>query len=169
VLYSTGFFTMGAEILVIFAFQIFFGYIYLQIGLIVTVFLAGLFPGALCGQSIRKHGIRLLTVTEFLLIFLMGVFIFGIAFFPGRLSGNIFLVFGFCVALVCGCQFPVALDLGGANIPAAVKMFSADLIGAAYGTLVTSILFIPFGGILWAAAGLIFLKLISAFILNRTR
>ena len=45
---------MGAEILVIFAFQIFFGYIYLQIGLIVTVFLAGLLPGALIVQHVKK-------------------------------------------------------------------------------------------------------------------
>ncbi|MEZ4568253.1 MAG: hypothetical protein R2860_15275 [Desulfobacterales bacterium] len=41
VLYTTGGFTMGAEILVIFAFQIFFGYIYFQIGLIVCHGISG--------------------------------------------------------------------------------------------------------------------------------
>ena len=41
VLFSTGFMVMGSEILVIFAFQVYYGYIYTQIGLIVTVFLAG--------------------------------------------------------------------------------------------------------------------------------
>ena len=53
VLFSTGWTVMGSEILVIFAFQIFFGYIYFQIGLIVTVFLAGLLPGAWFGERMR--------------------------------------------------------------------------------------------------------------------
>jgi hypothetical protein len=45
-------------------------------------------------------------------------------------------------------------------------MFSADLIGAAYGTILTSILLIPYAGILWAAAGLILIKMASLFIIN---
>ena len=56
VLYTTGGCAMGTEILVIFAFQIFFGYIYLQIGWIITVFLAGLLPGAVLGERLRSRG-----------------------------------------------------------------------------------------------------------------
>ncbi|MFC1830177.1 spermidine synthase [Thermodesulfobacteriota bacterium] len=58
VLFSTGCIVMGCEILVIFAFQIFFGYIYLQIGLIITVFLAGLLPGAWFGDRLRRRAAR---------------------------------------------------------------------------------------------------------------
>jgi len=166
VLYTTGFFTMGTEILVIFAFQIFFGYIYLQIGLIITVFLAGILPGALFGEYLRKRGKNILIFTDLILIALMILFIGGITLYSNHLSGNVFLVFGFIVSLFCGCQFPVALHLLGGTKPAAVKMFSADLIGAAYGTLLTSILLIPFAGILWSAAGLILLKTISLVVLN---
>jgi len=166
VLYTTGGFTMGTEILVIFAFQIFFGYIYLQIGLIITVFLAGILPGAFYGEYLRKRGKQILVFTDMMLIALMMLFIGGITLFSNHLSGNVFLAFGFVVSLVCGCQFPVALHLQGGTKPAAIKMFSADLIGAAYGTLVTSILLIPFAGILWSAIGLILLKTISLIILN---
>ncbi len=56
VLFSTGCMTMGFEILVIFAFQIYFGYIYLQIGIIITVFLAGLLPGAWLGNRLQAAG-----------------------------------------------------------------------------------------------------------------
>ncbi len=166
VLYTTGCFTMGSEILVIFAFQIFFGYIYLQIGLIITVFLAGILPGAIYGESLRKRGKPILIFTDMTLIALMFVFICGITLFSNHLSGYVFLAFGFAVSVVCGCQFPVALHLQGGDKPAAVKMFSADLIGAAYGTIITSILLIPFAGILWSAAGLILLKIISLIIIN---
>ncbi len=166
VLYTTGCFTMGSEILVIFAFQIFFGYIYLQIGLIITVFLAGILPGAVYGEYLRQRGKQILLFTDIAMIILMLVFIGAITFFAYQLSGYAFLLFGFAVSAVCGCQFPVALYLQGGDEPAAVKMFSADLIGAAYGTLITSILFIPFAGILWSAAGLILLKIISLIILN---
>jgi spermidine synthase len=166
VLYTTGFFTMGSEILVIFAFQIFFGYIYLQIGLIVTVFLAGILPGAIYGEYLRKRGKPILIFTDLTLIALMIVFICGITLFSVHLSGYVFLAFGFAVSVACGCQFPVALHLQGGDKPAAVKMFSADLIGAAYGTILTSILLIPFAGILWTAAGMILLKLTSLIIIN---
>ncbi len=166
VLYTTGCFTMGSEILVIFAFQIFFGYIYFQIGLIVTVFLAGLLPGAVYGESLREQGKPILILTDMALIALMIIFICGITLFSNHLSGYAFLAFGFAVSVACGCQFPLALHLQGGNKPAAVKMFSADLIGAAYGTILTSIVLIPFAGILWAAAGLILLKITSLIIIN---
>jgi len=55
-LFSTGFLTMGSEILVIFVYQILYGYIYVQIGLIVTIFLAGLMPGAMLGEKLRRGG-----------------------------------------------------------------------------------------------------------------
>ena len=74
VLYTSGCFVMGSEILVIFAFQILFGYIYLQIGLIVTVFLAGMLPGAVLGEAVRKYGKQLLVIADVVMIFLLSVF-----------------------------------------------------------------------------------------------
>jgi spermidine synthase len=80
-----------------------------------------------------------------------------------------FLVFGFCVSLACGFQFPVALALKGSDNSAATRMFSADLIGAAWGTLFTSIVLIPFFGIIWATIGLIVIKLISLAVIGGHR
>jgi len=165
VLFSTGCMTMGSEILVIFAFQIFFGYIYLQIGLIVTVFLAGLLPGAWFGDRLRSRGKTILVLTDGVLIFLMALMILALSH-GDRLTSTSFLIFGFAVSLACGCQFPVALHLRGGDHPAATRAFSADLIGAACGTLVTSVVLIPYFGIIWATVGLIGLKLASLVVIG---
>jgi spermidine synthase len=165
VLFSTGFTVMGSELLVIFAFQIFFGYIYFQIGLIVTVFLAGLLPGAWFGHRFRYRSRQTLTLADGLLILLMGLLIVALKQESYRLPVGFFLLYGFVVSLICGFQLPVALYLRGGDAPAVTQTFSADLIGAAFGTLITSVVLIPYFGIIWATAGLISLKLLSLIII----
>ena len=159
---------MGCEILVIFAFQIYFGYIYLQIGIIITVFLAGLLPGAWLGNKLTQPGKRILILTDGILISFLALFMLAIVSFADRLAVSLYLLFGFAVSLACGFQFPVALYLKGSDNAAAARTFSADLIGAACGTLLTSVVLIPYVGILWAAGALIGLKLTS-LILMATR
>ncbi|MDY6790550.1 MAG: hypothetical protein SWH54_04695 [Thermodesulfobacteriota bacterium] len=161
VLFSTGCVNMGSEILVIFAFQIFFGYIYLKIGLIITVFLAGLLPGAWLATKLKRNEIKQLMFTDGLLIVLLAGFIFVLKFWAYHLPEIFFLSFGFAVSLACGFQFPVAFHLRGADNSAASKSFSADLIGAAAGTLLTSVMLLPFLGVFRTAAALIVLKLLS--------
>jgi spermidine synthase len=168
VLFSTGFMTMGSEILVVFAFQIYFGYIYLQIGIIITVFLAGLLPGAWLGNRWQQHGKKILALTDGLLIIFLLLFIIALLSLADRLPVSFFLVFGFVVSLACGFQFPVALYLRGSDSAAAVRTFSADLIGAACGTLITSMVLIPNLGIIWATVGLLSLKLISLILIGRS-
>ena len=63
--------------------------------------------------------------------------------------------------MACGFQFPVALFLKGSDNTAVTRTFSADLMGAACGTLLTSVVLIPYTGILPAAAVLIGLKFVS--------
>ncbi len=169
VLFSTGCITMGSEILVIFAFQIFFGYIYLQIGIIITVFLAGLLPGAWAGNRLQSKKKRVLAATDVMLMLLLGLFILALLTVADRLPVLFFLIFGFCVSLACGFQFPVALDLSGSDSAAATRTFSADLIGAGCGTLITSAILIPYLGIIWAAIGLIMIKLISFAVISSYR
>lgn len=76
------------------------------------------------------------------------------------------LVFGFLVALVCGFQFPAALTVEGERSTAVTRIFSADLMGASVGTLITSVGLIPYAGLLGTAAGLIGLKLISLIVVG---
>ncbi len=167
VLFSTGFMTMGSEILVIFAFQIFFGYIYFQIGVIITVFLAGLLPGAWIGDRWRQKGKKLLGLTDAILIVLLIILILALTRIGYRLPIVFYLLFGFCVSLACGFQFPVALHLSGGDNPAVARSFSADLIGAACGTLITSVVLIPYWGIVWTTVALMALKGMSLFVVMK--
>ncbi len=169
VLFSTGFMVMGSEVLVIFAFQIFFGYIYLQIGLIITVFLAGLMPGAWFGEKLRSKGKQTLAFADGLLIVLLGLLIFAFVKGGNQLPVIFFLIFGFVVSLICGFQFPVALYLRGDDAHAVTRTFSADLIGAACGTLVVNVVLIPYLGIIWTASCLIGLKIFSLIVTGISR
>jgi len=163
VLFSTGWMAMGSEILVIFAFQIFFGYIYFQIGIIVTVFLAGLLPGALWGRRLAARARRVLIVSDVALIGLLAA-TFAAVHAGDRLGQAFYLFLGFAVSFACGMQFPAALRLRGDDGRAATGVFSADLIGAALGTLVTSTILIPYLGITGAIGALMGLKLLSLLI-----
>jgi len=168
VLFSSGCMAMGSEILVIFAFQIYFGYIYLQIGIIITVFLAGLLPGAWLANKLQQPNKQILVLTDGLLIVMLVAFILALVGFADRLPVSFYLIFGFAVSLACGFQFPVALFLKGSDNTAATRTFSADLMGAACGTLLTSVVLIPYIGILPAAGVLIGLKLVSLVLIWRS-
>ncbi len=165
VLFSTGCMAMGTEILVIFAFQIFYGYIYLKIGLIITIFLAGLLPGAWIGNRYGGNKKILLVITDAILILLTGILIMAFKQVGYSISLYAFLLYGFIVSMTCGYQFPTALKLTGDSNRAVTKLFSADLIGAAAGTLLISVAVIPYFGIIRASVGLIILKFISLIIM----
>jgi len=166
VLFSNGFVHMAAEILAIFAFQIFFGYIYFQIGLLVTVFLAGLLPGAWMGQRLQQRSRTTILGADALLIVLVGGFVlllYGMKANPGPWA---YLVFGFAVSWVCGFQFAAILQRFGDTHKRAVNAFSADLVGAAFGALAASILLIPRFGLAGTAMVLTGLKLISMLVMG---
>lgn len=165
-LFSTGFMTMGSEIMVVFAFQIFFGYIYSQVSLIVTIFLAGLLPGALLGQKLQLRATQVLKWTEGLLITLVVLLALMILPENAQPSSGSLLLFGFCVSFLCGCQFPLALKTGGEHQARVAYAFSADLIGAACGALLVSVLLIPYMGLAGTLLALIGLKVSSLLVVG---
>ncbi|MGC9323876.1 MAG: hypothetical protein ACP5G0_03915 [Desulfomonilia bacterium] len=164
VLFSTGFTTMGSEVLVIFVFQIVFGYIYLKLGFIITVFLLGLLPGAFFGERIRTKTAPVLALSDGLIAVVLAILVIFIQGSGQYLPETFFYGVALCVSVLCGFQFPVALSFQGGDNPAAIKSFSADLIGAATGVLVVSVLLIPYLGIIHATVGLILLKVLSILI-----
>lgn len=161
VLFSTGFTIMGSEILTIFTVQTFLGHVYFQIGLIVTVFLAGLLPGAWLGQRLKGKTLQTLRLTDTGLILLMALFGVALMSIGGRLPALFFLAFGLTASLLCGFQFPLVIHLSGQSDSAVTRAFSADLMGAAAGTLITSVVLMPYLGIAGSLAALMVLKVVS--------
>ena len=134
-------------------------------GLRVTVFRAGLLPGAWMGKKYGSNKKTSLVITDAILIILTGILVISFIQTGYEIPLSAFLLYGFIVSMTCGYQFPTALKLTGDSNPAVTKLFSADLIGAAAGTLIISVAVIPYLGIIWAAACLISLKLISLMIM----
>ena len=164
VLLTTGCIGIGAEMLAIFAFQALYGYIYLRVGALVTVFLAGMFPGAWTGGRMAGKRRRALVAGDLMLGALLLLFFVLIQRQSLGSAAWVLYCFGLAVSFLCGFQFPLALSLSGDDSAAASQSFSADLVGAALGVLVVSLALIPFLGILRASLCLAAMKFVSAIV-----
>ncbi len=145
VLFTTGFTAMGSEMLVIFVFQVLYGYVYLQIGLIVASSLLGLLPGAMVGKRWHRSGRLKLHVSEVAMISLLIIFYVWLSGSRMEPPPLLFLVFCFVFSFFCGFQFPVVTEIIGEEKSPAAGCLAADLWGAAVGTLATGAALIPCG------------------------
>jgi len=164
VLFSTGVTAMGAEMLVIFAFQVIYGYIYLQIGAIITAFLLGLLPGAMVGKTWRRRDAFKLVVSEGLILSLLLLFFVWLTCSRSDLHPFFFLGFCFLFSFFCGFQFPVVTSIIGERNSPAAGCLAADLCGGAVGTLATGTILIPLWGIRSAVIFLILVKVSSIMV-----
>ncbi|MBW1669257.1 MAG: fused MFS/spermidine synthase [Deltaproteobacteria bacterium] len=169
ILFSTGLANMGTEMLVVFTFQLIFGYIYLKIGAIVTAFLLGLLPGALAGNLSSTKKWYDLILSDLMLLCLLLAFFAWATFSARALHPFYFLAYGFVFSFFCGYQFPAATRIIGEERSPAAGCLAADLTGAALGTLVTGTVLIPLFGIQWAVIFLILVKISSNIILLYTK
>ncbi len=162
ILFSTGLATMGVEMLVIFSFQIVYGYIYLKIGAIVTAFLLGLLPGALMGNFRKHKGNVNLAISEAFMLLLLILFYFCSAGSENEFPPFYYMIYCLVFSFVCGFQFPVIAALIGEQESPASGCLAADLAGAAVGTLLTGTILIPLWGIKTAIVFLILVKISSS-------
>jgi spermidine synthase len=156
VIFAAGFAASGLEIVLLLGFQMLYGSVYRQVGLVVTVFMAGLAAGAwAAGRAApRVVAARALAV--------LGLFIAALAAAVppilrasqaadaspgGPLVGQgLILLATLGLAAMVGAQFPLAGAAGGpAAAPA--RLFGADLAGAALGALLVSSLLVPLAGV----------------------
>jgi spermidine synthase len=165
VLFSTGFAVMGVEMLILFSFQVLYGYIYLKIGVVITSFLFGLLPGAILGNTWKARGKDMLIKAEAGMILLLLIYLVWVAFYQAMMPELAFFLYGFFFSMLCGVQFPIAAELIGEERSPAAGLFGADLVGAGTGTLAIGTLLIPLLGIQAAVVALILLKLGSMVVL----
>jgi spermidine synthase len=168
ILFSTGLATMGVEMLIVFAFQVIYGYVYLKIGAIVTAFLLGLLPGAIVGNIANDKDIRKLLFSEMFLLSLLLLFFVWIGYFKNELRPICFLVYCFCFSFLCGFQFPIAAGIIGEKQSPAAGCLAADLCGASVGTIATGTVLIPLLGIKIAVVFIILVKISSSMVIMFT-
>jgi spermidine synthase len=167
VLFSTGFVSMGVEMLILFSFQILYGYIYLKVGAVITSFLLGLLPGAIIGNRWKKRGKGILIQAEAGMIVLLLTYLIWVNFYHSMVPEFAFLFYGFTFSLLCGLEFPVAAEIIGEEKSPAAGLFAADLVGAGAGTLAIGTLLIPLFGIQAAIIAMILIKTVSTIVILR--
>jgi spermidine synthase len=165
VLLSTGFTAMGVEMLILFSFQVIYGYIYLKVGVIITSFLLGLLPGAVLGNRWKKRGRDMLIRADAGMLLLLMIYLIWVTFYQCVVPEFVFLLYSFAFSMLCGLQFPVAAEIIGEEKSPAAGLFAADLVGASAGTLATGTLLIPLLGIQAAIIALILIKIASTFVI----
>lgn len=160
VMFSSGFFVMGIEILVLYLFQVVHGYVYVALSIIIGTFLLGLLPGALIGMKMRNYRKGLLILTDLSLLCFSFLLLLSMLFNLYYCSMLLYLLYCFSVSLVAGIQFPLLAKLSlSQRIP--YRLFSADLMGAGLGVIIVGGILAPFSGLIPPVFCLIGLKIVS--------
>jgi spermidine synthase len=159
VLFASGFAATTLEIVLLLAFQVLCGSVYHQLGIIVTVFMAGLALGAV--RANRRMKSRGNTAKHLaLLAFAIAGYAMLLAFLLPLLNrlgdtaaALVFIkaaiaLLTLILAALVGMQFPLAnrLEFDG-TVAGASRLYTADFVGAFLGALLASTLLIPLIGV----------------------
>lgn len=177
---TTGFGGMLFDLLLIFGFQIIYGYVFSWIGLIITFFMTGTAIGAKIITSLLKRirkSLSFLIKTEFLIIifcaFLSLSFYLFHKYYQKFIPEILFLLLSILSGMVIGIQFPVANKVYMEKKPfiaeSAGLLYGADLIGGWIGGIMGGILLIPILGIINTLFVIIMFKAVSLIILLITK
>jgi spermidine synthase len=164
-IFTSGFADMMATLAIIFTFQTLYGYLYYQIGLLITVFMAGIALASLfitprLDRIIQPHHLFLKTEAGVLFFSLLLPFVL---ILPSAhlhkpsvtiLLYATFLVLSFICGVLVGLQFPLATKVylsvpqeNGALGQTAGLLYGADLFGGFFGGLFGGILLLPILGL----------------------
>lgn len=164
VIFAAGFAASALEVVLLLGFQALYGSLYRQVGLLVTVFMAGLAAGAWQANRTWAHAenaaglspTRTLLLLAFAIAALAALLPFVLpqlgrldAIAGSALAGQgIVLLITFTLAALVGGQFPLAAAAEpGDGAATASRLYTADLAGAALGALLVSALLIPLLGV----------------------
>jgi spermidine synthase len=174
IVFAAGFAASALEVAALVAFQVFYGSLYQQVGLVVAVFMAGLALGAIGGGRLRGWSAPLAVRN-----LAVGIAFVGAAFgfvLPaiGRLDRwtgtpvageGAVLLLTFLLAALVGLQFALASAAAPSNDSrAAPPLFSADLLGAAAGAVVVSGFMLPAWGLTSVCLVVAGLNLVTAIL-----
>ena len=168
-IFAAGFAASGLEVVLLLACQVLYGSLYRQVGLVVTVFMAGLAAGAWWAQRRLRRWNALTSTRSSVLgssrsIVLLSLVIAALAAalpwllrVPAALGAatdsdvmgqGFLLLLTLALALPVGAQFPLAGAASpGDSATVAARLLAADLAGAALGALLVSTFLIPLLGV----------------------
>jgi spermidine synthase len=157
---------MCAQIVLLLAFQVFAGFVYRQLALIVALFMVGLALGtavtSASADHLRRTRLWMASCQSILCVLLIGIAAVLQVFHhwlesPLHGTADLFLTIAFAVlalvlGLLGGMHFSLAVRVLAGTAVASERiggsLYALDLLGAAGGALVASLFFIPLYGIL---------------------
>jgi len=171
---TTGFFGMLINLILIFSFQVIYGYLYHRIGLLISIFMAGIALGSIfMTHNTRniKNSLTLFVKLEAAIVLFSYLVALIITRFLGytNFSTLIFMVLFFISGLLIGLEFPLATkmyleDKRQVGFTSGLLYFS-DLIGGWLAGVVGAVVFLPILGLFNTCMVIIFLKLSSLLLL----
>lgn len=172
-----GFTLMASELIIIFGFQIFYGYLYYKLALIITILMTGMALGSWLGvKKINQAKIKTLIqihglIIIFSLILLLGFYLlFKISPKPSFIIEIIFLLGAGLIGGLVGFEFPIINKLYFKNTPKkAGVIYGADLIGSCLSAFVVSVFLVPIFGIYQTLIFLVILNFMIIMPLFRLR
>ena len=177
---TVGFAAAALEFALLLGFQILYGSLYRELGLIVTLFMVGLATGvALAGLTgtvgqRRRLGQTAIAMGAFALIISAALAALNAAWLTGEVleaaARAVIPLLTLALGALTGAAITQAAGASAGDGPrAASDIFTADFIGAALGALLASMLLIPLVGIFWTCALTAALNLASGALLLRRR
>jgi predicted membrane-bound spermidine synthase/Na+-translocating ferredoxin:NAD+ oxidoreductase RnfG subunit len=149
--FAAGAVGIGVVIILMFLYQTRFGSLYLYIGAISSLYMAGLAAGAGVTNQLLAIRSRLVSYSELLLVVVLAVHcavLAAVAFWPAEDWQHLHFAIVFIVSGLCaGCYFPFAACIlsgqGLETTQVSSNIETADHFGAAAGGLLTSLVVIP--------------------------
>ena len=176
VIISTGFAGMMFSLTLIFAFQVVYGYLYYWIGILTSIFMAGIGVGGLlmtCSLEKVKKDLSCLSKLEVSLI-ILSLFLPFIFLKSGPYLGEFFfqtiiVILCFISGLLIGAEFPLANKIHLKTSPSlsgtAGLLYAGDLLGGWVGGIIGGVALLPVLGLGKTCLIIAYLKIISLIIL----
>lgn len=169
-LYTAGFTGASLEVILLLAYQVWFGSIYLETSLFFAVFMAGLAVGSYFEMGVLKNLIKRYYLFQFVLavlalalpVLLAVMAKIAVWEIPARF---LFFLLVFAVAFVVGNEFQLAAKLQNSGFgQISGRSYSIDLAGSALGAFITVIILLPLAGLVFTSLILAVLNIFSGLL-----
>jgi spermidine synthase len=151
-IFASGFAASALEVVLLLGFQILCGSVYRQVGVIITVFMAGLAVGAFAATRYRRIGNRVplagLALGIALLAAILPAGLKSLEHAPVPIVQAAIALLTLVLASMVGMEFPLATRTSVRDVAGtASRLYTADFTGACLGALLASTLLIPLLGV----------------------
>jgi spermidine synthase len=174
VVFAAGFAGTSIELLLLFVFQVFYGYVYFAAGIFFMVFMAGLslgsfyWPVVFKSPSLKLIGRLLFCLIVFVIILPFVFRLFKVMTFSETMILTVFALLVIIISVLTGAIFSISTHLRKTEVSiVASEAYGFDLSGSAAGALLLSVYMVPALGFELSLIGTCLVCILSLFFILR--